>query len=275
MRPSSETKHSRLEFENPHTCAAQGCSRTFDNGNELEKHAKKAKHKAFQCNCDPSKAYTKLCSLTRHIEGETKPGRFECPLGTHKAPAWSDGKVPCFSFRRIGHLEQHLRSWHHGKTRDEVKALVAPLRKRKAKVLVAPLRKRKVATSASMNDATTVGGPNHHQNAFGSMCNGHGAPVSAPGYPTAPIDNFPAFVNDVPGAPSAAWDRSRSLLRPRRSSGPMACHPATQWTTSPYKTPRCLDIRVSTQPSAPTKLASRVHSRVATTGPPPTSTQTR
>lgn len=117
---SKNIAHSRAVLKDPHTCAEEGCHRVCPNGNKLQEHAKVTGHKAFQCVC--SKRYSKLCSLGRHIDEsrDDGEGQYKCP----ECP-WSSG------FKRLNHLEQHLRACHR-RTTKEVKAILLPFRKRKA-----------------------------------------------------------------------------------------------------------------------------------------------
>lgn len=118
--------HSRAAFKEPQTCAEEGCYRVFSNGNKLQEHAKVTGHKAFQCIC--SKSYSKLCSLGRHIDEsrDDGDGRYKCP----KCPLkWYPTEV--LAFKRLSHLEQHLRA-RHRQTTEEAKAILLPFRKRKA-----------------------------------------------------------------------------------------------------------------------------------------------
>lgn len=117
--------HSRLGFPDEHACAVKDCLRAFENSSKLQQHASKTGHKAFQCRC--SKAYTKLCSLTRHVKEAVEKPQYNCPVCEAL-------NYRCYSaLVRISHLETHLRKIHK-KTPAEVKAIVRPLRKRKPAV---------------------------------------------------------------------------------------------------------------------------------------------
>lgn len=143
--------HSRLSFPDEHTCAVQDCLLAFENSSKLQKHADENGHKAFRCQCD--KAYTKLCSLTRHIKEAVEQPRYECPVESH----WEGPKSPFRSacryigHVRLGHLEAHLRNIHK-KTPAEVEAIVRPLRKRKLAVTPPP----STNNASTLNDATTT-----------------------------------------------------------------------------------------------------------------------
>lgn len=151
--------HSRLHLDNEHTCAVKDCLRVFENGSKLQQHASKTGHRAFQCLCD--KAYTKLCSLTRHIKEAVEKPQHKCPLFVSdcKAPRWN---LRCYSshldnkvYARISHLEAHLVKIHK-KTPDEIEALVRPLRKNKSSKGGFPADvARAVTTTALGNDAGT------------------------------------------------------------------------------------------------------------------------
>lgn len=119
-------------FEKTHTCAAEGCHRVFPNGSKLKDHAKKTGHKAFQCVC--SKGFSRLGSLTRHVDEyrESEAGKYRCPLKSEYRYKKSE---PCAgTFKRLNHLEQHLRSknrFGHNKSGQELELLLLPFRKRR------------------------------------------------------------------------------------------------------------------------------------------------
>lgn len=114
--------HTQAILDEQHTCAEEGCHRVCSNGSKLQEHAKVTGHKAFRCVC--GKAFSKLCSLSRHIE-ET---RDEDGQGKYRCCHCLWGK----SFKRLNHLEQHLKT-KHLHTAEEVEAILLPFRKRKTR----------------------------------------------------------------------------------------------------------------------------------------------
>lgn len=98
------------------------------NGSKLQEHAKVTGHKAYRCVC--SKSYSKLCSLGRHIDESRGDGegQYVCPIceRTYK------GKWDWMCFKRITHLQQHLKA-KHPLNAEEVEAILLPFRKRKTR----------------------------------------------------------------------------------------------------------------------------------------------
>lgn len=162
---SKNVVHYHAIFRKAHTCAVKSCGRVFSNSSELEKHAKVNSHKAFQCIC--SKGFSKLCSLTRHIDESCSDavGKYKCPL--KRLEQWRRGWPCTASFKRINHLEQHFRGkieWDcHELTDEEVEALLSPYRKRKPAASKSALTARVDTKVNDVHDygppATTTGNP--------------------------------------------------------------------------------------------------------------------
>lgn len=149
---SKSIVHTQATLTEPHTCAEEGCHRVYSNGSKLQEHAKVTGHKAYRCVC--SKSYSKLCSLGRHID-ETRDdgeGKYKCP----ECPKGMQG------FKRLNHLEQHLRS-RHKQTAKEVKAILFPFRKRKTTASKSALT---AGSAAKQNDAQNGPSPTEQSSSF-------------------------------------------------------------------------------------------------------------
>ncbi|POS79109.1 hypothetical protein DHEL01_v202502 [Diaporthe helianthi] len=81
------------------------------NDESLEQHAAKTKHKAYLCTCGCQKGFTKRSALRRHTQESIQAREHQCPLCDDK-------------FKRVGHVEQHLRLVHN-KSKDEIKRLLS------------------------------------------------------------------------------------------------------------------------------------------------------
>jgi hypothetical protein len=94
--------HGRLETTTPFDCYA--CKLTFKSKADLLRHGKELQHQPYACECGI--LFSRLDVLNRHLEA----------FGT------DDPKYPCKyckrhrgaeGFRRLDHLNQHMRNYHH------------------------------------------------------------------------------------------------------------------------------------------------------------------
>lgn len=80
--------------ENKNACV---CGPPFRTNFDLDKHAKKAKHQAYQCKCGTT--FNKHSALQRHINNKDAPNTFACTLCSDK-------------FTRKDKLRDHCRHYH-------------------------------------------------------------------------------------------------------------------------------------------------------------------
>jgi hypothetical protein len=94
--------HGRAETTTPFDCFA--CKTTLPSKADLLRHGKEFQHQPYACECGA--AFSRIDVLNRHIES----------FGT------DDPKYPCKyckrhrgaeGFRRLDHLNQHMRNYHH------------------------------------------------------------------------------------------------------------------------------------------------------------------
>lgn len=100
--------HGRIWTPTPNDCVE--CMETLPKKADLLRHAKEAQHRPYGCECGA--LFSRLDVLNRHLEsfGSEDP-KYPCKYcKLHRGP---DG------FRRLDHLNQHIRNYHHLDTGDD------------------------------------------------------------------------------------------------------------------------------------------------------------
>jgi hypothetical protein len=94
--------HGRAETTTPFDCFA--CKTTLPSKADLLRHGKEFQHQPYACECGA--AFSRIDVLNRHIEsfGTDEP---QYPCKYCKRHRGADG------FRRLDHLNQHMRNYHH------------------------------------------------------------------------------------------------------------------------------------------------------------------
>lgn len=94
--------HGRLDTLTPYDCVECGHSSTSKA--ELLRHAKELQHQPYACECGSS--FSRLDVLNRHLEKfDLEDPKYPCKYcRRHRGPN---------GFRRLDHLRQHVRSYHH------------------------------------------------------------------------------------------------------------------------------------------------------------------
>lgn len=93
--------HQQIQGPAPFSCAQ--CHESFPNKNQLDKHGRKAIHKAFACSC--GRSFPRSDALYRHLQSNFEDGyQFRCTF--RKCPRSKRG------FSRRDHLGQHLQNYH-------------------------------------------------------------------------------------------------------------------------------------------------------------------
>jgi hypothetical protein len=100
--------HGRAKTATPFECFA--CKTAFQSKADLLRHGKELQHQPYACECGA--VFSRIDVLNRHLES----------FGT------DDPKYPCKyckrhrgaeGFRRLDHLNQHIRNYHHHEIDDE------------------------------------------------------------------------------------------------------------------------------------------------------------
>ena len=86
------------------------CEETFSSKANLLRHAKEAQHQPYGCEC--GSLFSRLDVLNRHLESfSSEDPKYPCTYC--KLHRGSNG------FRRLDHLKQHIRNYHHLEMDDE------------------------------------------------------------------------------------------------------------------------------------------------------------
>ncbi|KAE9375842.1 hypothetical protein N431DRAFT_403854 [Stipitochalara longipes BDJ] len=101
--------HGRTLTTTPNDCVE--CEETFLTKANLLRHAKETQHQPYRCECGA--LFSRLDVLNRHLESfnneDPKHPCKYCKL--HRGPN---------GFRRLDHLKQHIRNYHHLEMDDEI-----------------------------------------------------------------------------------------------------------------------------------------------------------
>jgi hypothetical protein len=100
--------HGRLSTSTPNDCIE--CDETLCSKADLLRHAKETQHQPYGCECGA--LFSRLDVLNRHLESfSTDDPKHPCKFcKLHRGPN---------GFRRLDHLMQHIRNYHHLELEDE------------------------------------------------------------------------------------------------------------------------------------------------------------
>jgi uncharacterized Zn-finger protein len=114
-RPPHTSGHTRTVTATPFDCVE--CGESLSSQANLLRHAKEKQHQPYSCECGT--AFSRLDILSRHLESvSTEMPKYPCRLC--KRHRGDNG------FRRLDHLRQHERNYHHLETNDDsAKALAS------------------------------------------------------------------------------------------------------------------------------------------------------
>ena len=109
--------HGRISTPTPNDCVE--CMETLPKKADLLRHAKEAQHQPYGCECGA--LFSRLDVLNRHLESfSSEDPRYPCKYcKLHRGP---DG------FRRLDHLNQHIRNYHHLEIEDQTSAAESRLK---------------------------------------------------------------------------------------------------------------------------------------------------
>jgi len=109
--------HGRKLTPAPNDCIE--CEQTFLSKAKLLWHAKEAQHQAYGCECGA--LFSRLDVLNRHLESfSNEDPKHPCKYcRLHRGPN---------GFRRLDHLNQHIRNYHHLELDDQITAAEARLK---------------------------------------------------------------------------------------------------------------------------------------------------
>ncbi|PMD45466.1 hypothetical protein L207DRAFT_508346 [Hyaloscypha variabilis F] len=109
--------HGRIPTSTPNDCVE--CSETLRTKADLLRHAKESQHQPYGCECGA--LFSRLDVLHRHLESfSNEDPKYPCKYcKLHRGPN---------GFRRMDHLKQHIRNYHHLETDDETIGAAARLK---------------------------------------------------------------------------------------------------------------------------------------------------
>jgi len=101
--------HGRVSTSTPNDCVE--CEETFRSKADLLRHSNATQHQSYGCECGA--LFSRLDVLNRHLESfSTEDPKHPCKYcKLHRGPN---------GFRRLDHLMQHIRNYHHLEVEDEI-----------------------------------------------------------------------------------------------------------------------------------------------------------